>query len=196
MPQPQTQQQLIYRLLPELLNLGDAVDMQGTLAINQLTKGPMDIDLPNGVTYRISLSNTGDGILLDGSVSAEAITTCTRCLDETTLSLAGEVQAYYILEEQAEDRQVEDDSVVLVGRDSKVDLAEPILAGLFCEIPFTVLCKPDCAGLCPGCGENLNHSQCTCVQQDDPDHPFAALRNLVFESEDDSEPSHSDADGS
>ena len=30
------------------------------------------------------------------------------------------------------------------------------------------LCSPDCKGLCPGCGANLNHEACRCKKAVDP----------------------------
>ena len=30
------------------------------------------------------------------------------------------------------------------------------------SLPVRTLCKPDCKGLCPRCGQNRNHQTCTC----------------------------------
>jgi uncharacterized protein len=42
-------------------------------------------------------------------------------------------------------------------------------------IPMGALCRPDCAGLCPQCGQNWNEGPCDC-EQDEIDPRFAALR--------------------
>jgi len=43
---------------------------------------------------------------------------------------------------------------------------EPVLRdAVVLDLPFQPLCRPDCAGLCPQCGANLN---------DDPDHQHRA----------------------
>ena len=48
--------------------------------------------------------------------------------------------------------------------DSRFDLA-PLLAELFwLAWPHKALCRPDCAGLCPTCGANLNETACSCRQ--------------------------------
>ena len=31
------------------------------------------------------------------------------------------------------------------------------------DSPSTPLCRPDCAGLCPTCGTNLNEGSCDCA---------------------------------
>ncbi len=47
--------------------------------------------------------------------------------------------------------------------------------------PRTVLCKPDCKGLCPICGQNRNHGNCNC-QQNQPrigeNNPFGVLQDI------------------
>jgi uncharacterized protein len=40
------------------------------------------------------------------------------------------------------------------------------------------LCKPDCKGLCPHCGIDLNVEQCNCADAD-VDERMAALRALL-----------------
>lgn len=56
------------------------------------------------------------------------------------------------------------------------------LDGFFVELvslalPVQPLCREDCAGLCPTCGENRNQVDCGCEERR-PDSPFAALAAL------------------
>jgi uncharacterized protein len=44
-------------------------------------------------------------------------------------------------------------------------------------MPMGILCRPDCAGLCPQCGQNLNEGTCDCAK-DDIDPRFEVLRRL------------------
>ncbi|MCL2136297.1 MAG: DUF177 domain-containing protein [Coriobacteriia bacterium] len=172
--------QLIFRLLPELADLGDMVTLSGSLEVGQFAKGAMSIRLPEGVNYDIELSNTGGAVLMSGLAEALVVTDCTRCAEETSLFLKAEAEAYYLLDSRDFDITGQDDGVIIVGSDSKVDLAEPIIAALIYELPFVVLCSEDCKGLCDKCYANLNNEECTCVDEPDPDHPFAALRSLLM----------------
>ena len=57
---------------------------------------------------------------------------------------------------------------------------------VFLSMPMTVKCKPDCKGLCPVCGTDLNVSQCSCGRADTPSEtrkPFAALEDLLTRDE-------------
>ena len=37
-----------------------------------------------------------------------------------------------------------------------IDLSGPIADAVIMDTPFVVLCRPDCKGLCPRCGKDLN----------------------------------------
>jgi uncharacterized protein len=43
--------------------------------------------------------------------------------------------------------------------------------------PLHVLCRPDCRGLCPTCGQNLNEEPCSC--QPEPDPRWSVLQGLL-----------------
>ena len=45
------------------------------------------------------------------------------------------------------------------------------------ELPDAPLCRPDCAGLCPTCGTNLNTGTCDCTAPAG-DARWAALDDL------------------
>ena len=51
---------------------------------------------------------------------------------------------------------------------------------LFVNEPFRVLCRPDCKGLCPRCGADLNDGPCPCPEPEPETDPrMAALKALL-----------------
>ena len=48
------------------------------------------------------------------------------------------------------------------GRDSVMELDEPVGELLFLELPSKDLCSEDCRGFCPKCGKDLNTGDCDC----------------------------------
>jgi uncharacterized protein len=58
---------------------------------------------------------------------------------------------------------------------------EPVLIEqLQLNIPMKPLCRPDCAGLCPTCGADLNQGACACAKPADPRWDrLAALRERL-----------------
>ena len=119
--------------------------------------------------------------------------TCDRCLDDTEFEVAGEVDEYYLFHEPDEGVMEEDEEegpdYSLVGSDATIDLTDALQAAFVMEIPYVVLCKEDCSGLCPICGENLNYVDCGHAAQIMMEaeerrmqaSPFAALRGLTFD---------------
>lgn len=46
------------------------------------------------------------------------------------------------------------------------------------EFPFRILCREDCAGLCPRCGKDLNEGSCQC-ESDEIDPRLAPLKDIL-----------------
>lgn len=44
-----------------------------------------------------------------------------------------------------------------------IDLDQDIKEEIILDYPLKPLCSPDCKGLCPKCGKNLNEGVCTCA---------------------------------
>lgn len=158
--------------------MGDERELAGNLPCRQLAVGGVELLLPDGIDYLVRLSNTGSGVLLSGTARAQAVGECARCLGPATLELKGELEGYFVTRPRDAELGDDDDGVTYVGPDGLIDLELPITAALVEAVPFVLLCRPDCAGLCPHCGADLNTEPCTCNDSPDPDHPLAALRGL------------------
>ena len=109
---------------------------------------------------------------------------------ERARDLLGEVDEYFLFKDPGQrDEGDEDDEVEfsLVGSDNTIDLTDAIGAALITETPYVVLCKPDCKGLCPVCGANLNEEDCGHVAELErrrlEESPFAALKDLKLDDE-------------
>ena len=117
-------------------------------------------------------SRTQQGLLLQGEFQAETELECVRCLDMSTQSLKWSVTDLY-----AFDKRNMTDSGLLVPDEGQIDL-EPLLREYaLLEFPISPVCKPDCKGLCPVCGENLNKTDCG--HRSEPDIPFSVLKDLL-----------------
>jgi uncharacterized protein len=63
-------------------------------------------------------------------------------------------------EEPAEDP--EDELLVLRSLLERVEIGPRVREALFLEAETWPLCRPDCRGLCPTCGADLNAGSCAC----------------------------------
>ena len=63
----------------------------------------------------------------------------------------------------------EDTEYIVVAEDQNVDLDPLVRDDIVIRYPSKLLCSPDCKGLCPNCGKNLNEGDCDCAkEQTDP----------------------------
>ena len=69
-----------------------------------------------------------------------------------------------------------EDFAVPLGPDLVLDVTEVARQHLLLALPMVPVCRPDCRGLCPRCGANLNERECGC-QRDEVDPRLAPLRN-------------------
>ncbi|MDD2213216.1 MAG: DUF177 domain-containing protein [Oscillospiraceae bacterium] len=62
-----------------------------------------------------------------------------------------------------------------------IDLTTALTEAIILALPTKVLCRADCRGLCPHCGQDLNEGPCTCrtEQTGGSQSPFGALNNLL-----------------
>jgi uncharacterized protein len=115
---------------------------------------------------------TQQGLLLQGDFEAAADLECVRCLDTFSQSLKWSFSDLY-----AFDKGNVTDSGLLVPENAQIDLESLVREYALLEIPISPVCKLDCKGLCPVCGENLNLTDCG--HRPESDSPFAALKDLL-----------------
>ncbi len=165
---------------------GDTITVTDTIKTDPFEMGKRTFTFDDGATYDVALTNTGEGILATGIARGTVNTTCDRCLAPVTLDVAGEISCYYLKQDAYDELTDEDDDEfgLIEDADGTIDLSCAIQGALVTDIPFVILCRPDCKGLCPVCGADLNEGDCGCVIEPDPDfekpNPFAALANFTF----------------
>ena len=177
-------QPVILALDARLGEAGDTLPLKGHLDETSYTLGDREFSLPSGIDYDLMLTNAGEGILATGILTTHVVGTCDRCLSPAEFDVSGEVDEYYLFEEPEETGDDDDDELdfSLVSADNTIDLSDALLSALVMETPFVVLCRPDCKGLCPVCGANLNEEDCGHAAQIEEDRlkasPFAVLASL------------------
>ena len=173
-------------LSDKLENPGETFQLVGHVDVDKYAVGDKELELPAGADYDVMLTNAGDGILATGIVRAAVAGECDRCLEPASFEVAGEIEEYYLFEEP-EDPEAYEDGFELVSVDRVIDLGEAVSDAIVMDTPFVVLCQPECQGLCPTCGANLNEGDCGCAEQAEEDwvnsdeNPFAALKNLKLD---------------
>ena len=171
----------------ELFAPAESSHFEGQVAIPVMKAGPDLYDFEEPLAWQVDISNTGDALLVTGTVEGEAKTACARCLDGFSFDVTGEIEGYYLLGSDKEaPEDMDDDEFDVLPDDQVIDLEPLIKAALMLEFPLVPLCDDDCKGLCPNCGANLNEGPCSCdpVEEEDdgtPPNPFSVLKDFPFD---------------
>lgn len=162
-------------------SLGTSEGASGSIALEDVTLGECDFSFPLPATYDVTLTNTGAGVVAGGTVSAAAHTRCVRCLCAFDAEICGDVEGFYVL--PGHDEGLPEEQEVEYIAENEVDLEAAILQALVLALPYAPVHSPDCRGLCPTCGADLNVTECGC-DHDEEASPFAVLRDLLGGDED------------
>lgn len=104
------------------------------------------------------LENIGGVLELKAEAEGTFSTICARCTKP--LEEAFKVSVTETLASESAEVTDRDAVIPLIG--TSVDLNAVIWPSILSEMPTKFLCAPDCQGLCPHCGINLNEDSCTC----------------------------------
>jgi uncharacterized protein len=113
--------------------------------------GVIGVPVGSPIELDLRLESVVEGVLVTGTATVTLSGECVRCLGPIVDLLEVDVQELFVYPGS---EATEDEASRLEG--DLVDL-EPLLRdSVVVELPFQPLCRPDCKGLCPQCGTNLN----------------------------------------
>lgn len=113
----------------------------------------------------------GRYFVVAGTIHTKGIYACSRCLTSVSVD-----RDETLSEKYGEGESLPDD--VLPYNGDYIDITDSVREILILSEPMQVLCRPDCKGLCPNCGANLNDGPCSCPT-DHIDPRMAVLGDLL-----------------
>ena len=125
-----------------------------------------EITLARPVEVDLEIIREADSIRLRGHLQGALQVACSRCLQDFVLDLDETIDFTLVQSPPADapyeiDLQPEDlDTEFFDGVTIDVDLI--VAEQIFLALPQKPLCRPECAGLCSGCGADLNREECKC----------------------------------
>jgi uncharacterized protein len=128
-------------------------------------KFEFEVPAPPLVTGRVD--RVGMDMRLRGEIKGEIAVSCARCLKPVPIKVEIPFDLLYAPEDPGGSRSGE---VELHSRDldfsiyerDEIDLDALVLEQIELDLPSRALCREDCQGLCPECGNDLNLEQCSC----------------------------------
>ncbi|MCI0706058.1 MAG: DUF177 domain-containing protein [Ignavibacteriae bacterium] len=92
---------------------------------------------------------------------------CDRCLDEIEREVKTGYSVVYVMDGDAPENVKGSEEIQAITPDTNtVDIGEDVRQYALLALPFKILCREDCAGLCPTCGTNWNKAKCDCKDEE------------------------------
>ena len=123
----------------------------------ELELAPLDLAgqrylfVPSEVPAELAISRASTGTVFQLGFQARLHGPCMRCLADAVLDVAIDAREY-----QATNPGSDEELKTPYLADDNLDLAFWGRDAVVLALPDKILCRPDCAGLCPVCGRDLN----------------------------------------
>jgi uncharacterized protein len=133
--------------------------------------GQRYVAVPDEVSAELTVTRASTGWVFELRLAVRLHGPCVRCLADAVVDERLSLREY-----QATSPDSEELTTPYL-TESRLDLSAWARDALILALPDKILCRPDCAGLCPVCGRDLNVEPHT-HGEEDPDPRWAALEGL------------------
>ena len=146
-------------------------------------RGPEGEDIPCRASVTVQSTRTGNRYLLEGSVEATIRGDCGRCLKSFDFKLVAEFKLMLQRGGRVPEGTEEEEFVLLSeAQEFDFDVFPAAREAVLLEMPIRYLCSDSCAGICPGCGADLNEGACGCGEKAG-DPRWGPLKKLLKEDD-------------
>ncbi len=129
----------------------------------------------------VELVSSSEEIDVAGNLKVEMTGVCDRCLEPISLPVECEFDlAYYPVDDAGDKSEAEiksSETEVAYYHGNGLELEDVLREQVLLSIPMQKLCREDCLGICPHCGQNRNLATCAC-RVEAVDDRWSALKNL------------------
>ena len=144
-------------LAPGAVDFGDEAEQAGQLA----TSGNAEV-----IHEHRGPKDVVADIRLRGQFAGKFQVPCARCVEPVEIPLAAEFDLIFRpagADSEAPERSITapETEIGYYQQDSLL-LEDVLREQVLLSLPVKTLCKPDCKGLCPRCGQNRNLQVCSC----------------------------------
>ena len=127
------------------------------------------------------LANTDGEVRIRGSLTVTLESECDRCLGRADFPLDASFDLFYRPSQSldAADEVAIDEGEAQMGfyEGAGMELEDVLREQVVLLLPMQRVCREDCKGICPVCGQNRNQVECHC-HQEPADDRWAGLKNL------------------
>jgi uncharacterized protein len=126
---------------------------------------PEWIEAGGDVAVAGDVERRADQVIVRAKAALDSISPCARCAKPVGHILEAEI---FLVSDRAgkgdasEETALEEEGSILYHDGMELSLVGPVREALILEDPLSLLCTPDCKGLCAQCGQDLNVESCSC----------------------------------
>lgn len=133
----------------------------------------------------VNLIRTPDGVLVSCEADVLLEDTCSRCLSPFAYPAHISFEEVYMQQVDVSTGgrlpPPDDAEAFLIALDHTIDITEAVRQYSEMAAAMQPLCRPDCPGICPECGQDLSIAACRCDRMP-TDSRWAALAALKLSS--------------
>ncbi len=128
------------------------IPLEGLTLKEEVNPSGLDLEtdivkLLEPIKIRAEVSKITNAVTVNLSLSGSMHLNCSRCLREFNVALKKVLRLNYHVDRT----------------EPIIDLDQDIKEEIILDYPIKPLCNPNCKGLCPKCGKNLNEGGCSCA---------------------------------
>ena len=159
----------------------EGVDIHCIETAKSLGVSSPDMMLNGDVHIDAMVTRQGRVFFVDGTLRTSLQLTCGRCAGEFSYHVN---TSFYCQEQPFSNSDLDKEAALLKGdmdiehyAGDEVELNNIFREQVILSTPMHPLCKRDCRGLCPKCGQNLNITNCEC-RDEEVQSPFSVIKKL------------------
>jgi uncharacterized protein len=130
-----------------------------------------ELHLLSPIVGTLKLTRTNHGVLAEIHYAVDLEQECGRCLEPARSTIVSDITDELLPTIDIVTGQPElidaDPDTPRINANHEVDLTDLIRQDIVVQQPLQPLCRPDCPGLCPNCGLELQTGACRCEDTGD-----------------------------
>ena len=154
------------------------------IVISEIPEEGMDVELNENISLEsvktasplhavLNMRTIGSEVLVNGMLEGEVELMCSRCLNAYTMRVRPQINVVYepseVINKEEHHKLKSDELDTGFYKNDTLDTDEFLVEQLLLNLPMKPLCSPECKGICPNCGADLNVLSCNCsVSEIDP----------------------------
>jgi uncharacterized protein len=125
-----------------------------------------DVTLTEDIHLFLRVKKFKEKILISGHAESTAAVACSRCLNEFSCPIKIDFKVEYLpstdYTEHVEHELSPGELDTSFYKDDVIDIENLLREQILLAVPMKPLCKSECLGICPQCGQDLNQRECQC----------------------------------